>query len=470
MIRSEAQQPSAPAGMAHRLMRSLGASAVGQAVTAGIQFASVPLLLSAWGTQRYGEWLMMSAVPAYLAMSDIGFATAAGNDMTMKAARGDNDGVLTSYQSVWLLTTAVSLAIAVGALVLARIAPLAALGLQATPAHEARATLAVLALHVVVGLQSSVLGAGFRSAGHYAAGLMLSNAQRLMEFGALITTALRGYPMHFVALAFLAARLGSLVVTWMWLRRLCPWLKLGARYASLSRIRELALPAVSFLGFPLGNALGLQGALSVVGAVLGPSSVPVFSTHRTLVNTVQSMMGLLNSSVWPEFSLAFGGGQIAVARRLHRLVCQISLWAAFAAGAALALTGKLILATWTRGRIPYDSLLFGALLTAMFVRTLWYTSSVVPAAINRHSRIAVWYVAGSALALALSAIFLRQVGLWSVGIALAIGDLLMAFVVTRRSLGLLEDSLDGFVLEVVRPPSPRALLRALRRRPGPRCG
>lgn len=462
MTRSQAQQPS-PSGIARRLMRSLGASVVGQAVTAGIQFASVPLLLSAWGTQRYGEWLIMSAVPAYLAMSDIGFATAAGNDMTMKAARGENDDVLTSYQSVWLLTTAASLAIAFAALLLARMAPLTALGLQRTPDHEARATLAVLALHVVAGLQSSVLGTGFRSAGHYAAGLMLSNAQRVFEFGALIATALLGYPMHFVALAFLVARVGSLVVTWMVLRRLCPWLKLGARHARLSRIRELALPAVSFLGFPLGNALGLQGTLTVVGAVLGSSAVPVLSTHRTLVNAVQSMMGLLNSSVWPEFSLALGGGQVAVARKLHRLVCQVSLWAALASGVALALAGRPILGLWTRGRIQYDSLLFGALLTAMFVRTLWFTSSVVPAAINRHNGIAAWYVAGSAMALVLSATFLPQVGLWSVGIALAIGDLLMAVVVTRRSLALLEDSLEGFVLEMARPPSPRTLLRSFRR-------
>jgi O-antigen/teichoic acid export membrane protein len=463
VTRSQTQPPPSTAGLAARLARSLGAGVVGQVITAGIQFASVPLLLAAWGTQGYGEWLILSAVPAYLAMSDIGFATAAGNDMTMKAARGDSDGVLTSYQSVWLLTTAASLVVGAGALAAARFAPLAALGLQQTPEREARATLAILALYVVVGLQSSVLGTAFRAAGHYAAGLMLANAQRLLEFGAMVAAALLGCSMHLVALAYLAARFGSLLLTWAWLRRLSPWLELGVRHARLSRIRELALPAVSFLGFPLGNALGLQGALSVVGALLGPSAVPVFATHRTLVNAVQSIMGVLNSSVWPEFSLAYGGGEIALARKLHRLVCQISLWAALAAGAALAVSGKLILAVWTRGRIPFDVLLFGALLAAMLVRTLWFTSSVVPAAINRHNGIAAWYVGGSALALALSALWVRQVGLWSVGAALAAGDLLLAVVVTRRSLALLDDSLDNFILEMARPPSPRALLRVLRR-------
>ena len=77
-----------------KLLRNLGANAYGQLITVVTQLVSVPLFLHYWGVTLYGEWLILSAVPAYLALSDIGFASSAANDMTIRFAQGDRKGVL----------------------------------------------------------------------------------------------------------------------------------------------------------------------------------------------------------------------------------------------------------------------------------------------------------------------------------------------------------------------------------------
>ena len=441
-----------------RVLRALGAGVMGQGIAVVMQLVSVPLFLSNWGTALYGEWLILSALPTYLAMSDVGFAVAAGNDMAMRVARGDRDGALEVYQSVWVLTGLIAAAVSVVAVALAWLAPLGPLGLRLETGVEARLALSLLAAHVILGLQASVLGVGLRSTGFNATSIMFSNGQRVLELGALAAAALLSRSVAVAAAAFLLSRVAGLAVSYARLRRLAPWLRLGSAHARLATIRALAGPAVTFMAFPLGHAIGLLGMVSVVGVALGPLAVPVLTTHRTLGNIVFSMTSLVSNSIWPEMSAAVGSGNEPLARALHRRACQAATWAGLAAGVVLLVVGGPLLATWTRGKIDYLPGFFGWVLAAVVVRSLWYTSSVVLMATNRHQAVARWYVAVSGAALLLAAALLRPWGLPAVGVALCVIDACMLAVVLPRSLKTLQDTGRGFMGAVARPPTPGALL------------
>jgi len=73
--------------MKRRIIAGMGANSFGMAITIGIQLISLPLFLHYWNTSTYGVWLMLSAIPAYLSMADVGMVTAAGNRMNMAADR-----------------------------------------------------------------------------------------------------------------------------------------------------------------------------------------------------------------------------------------------------------------------------------------------------------------------------------------------------------------------------------------------
>ena len=98
-------------GIRGRLIRGLSATALGPIVTALVQVVSVPLLLHAWGTARYGDWLLLSAIPSYLTLSDLGFGDASGSDMSVRVAANDKSGALETFQSSWVLITSISLTI-----------------------------------------------------------------------------------------------------------------------------------------------------------------------------------------------------------------------------------------------------------------------------------------------------------------------------------------------------------------------
>ena len=79
-------------GAAGRIGRGLAANIGGMGVTLLIQLVSVPVFLAAWGVPTYGEWLVLSAVPTYVALSDLSFSSVAGNSMVMLVAQGKRDG------------------------------------------------------------------------------------------------------------------------------------------------------------------------------------------------------------------------------------------------------------------------------------------------------------------------------------------------------------------------------------------
>jgi hypothetical protein len=78
--------------VARRLISSFGATILGPAVTVLVQLVNVPVMLRFWGPELYGEWLLLSAIPTYLLLTDMGFGNVAGSDMTIRVNAGDREG------------------------------------------------------------------------------------------------------------------------------------------------------------------------------------------------------------------------------------------------------------------------------------------------------------------------------------------------------------------------------------------
>jgi O-antigen/teichoic acid export membrane protein len=255
-----------------------------------------------------------------------------------------------------------------------------------------------------------------------------------------------------VAGAVLATRITGAGAMRVHLWRLSPWLRLGFREATLGHLRRLLGPAFAFMGFPLGHALRIQGIIMAVGLLLGPTGVVTFATTGTLTNVAFQFMSIIHLSVWPELSTAFGAGDLGLGRALHRRAVQAALWTSLAAAAGLFFLGQPAYHLWVRDGVVLDRALFCCLLVGIVANSLWYTSSVVPMAVNRHQGTALRYVAGAGLAVLLALLLVPCWGLPGAGIALLAIDSVMLLHVLPRSLALLQDRGADFIPAVGRPP------------------
>jgi O-antigen/teichoic acid export membrane protein len=444
-----------------RLIRGLGATALGPVVAAIIQLGAVPLLLHAWGAAKYGDWLLLSTVPSYLTLTNLGFGDASANDMTVRVAAGDREGALETFQSSWALLMMISVAVLFAASVSVWWVPWQRwMHLSSLSNGQAAAVILVFASYIVVGQQCNILESGYRCDGNYALGTFWGMMLRLIEMSSGLAIGIVTGSILKAACTYLAVRiLGTLGYGFL-LHRKSPWLSLGFRRASLQRIRELAAPALGFIALPLGSAISLQGSSLMVGLFLGPLAVTAFSTLRTMTRLNFQLMTMIAWAVWPEISVAFGGGNVALARKLHRNSYQAGLFVSLSIGTFLWLLGPFIYSVWIRHAVSFDATCFHILLVDTLANSLWFMSSVVPMSTNAHHRLTLIYVALSVASLLLAGILTPYLGIAGTAWSLLLTDVLMIWLVLRTSMRQLQDTFSSFVRSMFDPPAAWRLLKS----------
>jgi len=407
-----------------RIARGFGANMYGQVVVAIVQLAGVPILLHFWGVQLYGEWLILFAIPSYLSITDLGFSHSAGNDMTQWVARGDRTKALVVFQSLIALVTISAIIGLLVATAVVLLLPLHSwLHLQSMTPLDARLVLALLAAEVLVALISNVNRAGFVANSDYAMYALLYSSTLLTQFVALWVIVAMGYGPVMGASAFLLVRIAAMLLSSGLLLRRHRWLAYGFKNARVSELRRLVRPSAANLAMPLAQALSIQGMLLVVGAILGPLAVVVFSTLRTLTRVVFGLVSGVSNAVEPEYATAYGADQRDLLRSLYVHSLRAGLWLALSAAVVLALSGGWILTIWTHGKVVMDSTLFHWLLISPVIAALWFSALTTIRAANLHLHAALLYCVSSAISVAIAAVLLVLTGrLANAGLALLLLD------------------------------------------------
>ena len=188
-----------------RLSKGLSAQGFSQAVQVILRLGEVPLLLHFWGTQLYGEWLILSAIPAYLAMSDMGFTGTACRDMAIKVGADDRQGALVTFQSSWLLILGLS-SVVIGVVLLGvPFVPLAHwFHIHLINSSNLYILVVILSARILTSLQNGLLYGGYYSEGQYGIGIFILACISLIEFGMLALVVFLGGGLVQAALGLLA--------------------------------------------------------------------------------------------------------------------------------------------------------------------------------------------------------------------------------------------------------------------------
>ena len=448
--------------MAHILVKNISANVFAQIVNSITTFVLVPLYLSIWGVQLYGIWLVLVAIPTmFAATADAGFVPVTGNDIAMRLARGKHDEVISLFQSSWLFVTAISIVIMGGAgAVISIFGIRSLLDIPTSQYGDARDALILLLVLALINCQNGIAAAALRGVGRMAEATLTGNLVVLAESSAIACTLLIGGSLTTIALIMLTGRVIAFITSRILLYRYVPWLKYGVSQARRNDIQNLFFPSVSFLFFPLGNAALLQGVVVVIGHTLGPVSVALFSTTRTVANIMIQAISLFSWASWPEISRQFGLGrrdQVA-AYLIHGM--QLAAIISIGIGLILLVGAPIIFSVWTAGRIEADRSLVALLVFASTLVTLRAFPSSILLATNQHVRYGVGYLFISLAVVAVTYLVLPVFGIRGAAAAVVVGEainliLSMAFVLALIGKG--SEPLKRIL--TMRPPLERLFMR-----------
>ena len=418
--------------MMKRIVAGVGANSFGLAVTVGIQLFSLPVFLHYWSNEKYGAWLILSAIPAYLSMADVGMVTAAGNKMAMAMGQGDAKEANRVFQStqlfMWLMC----------ALVIATTLPLLMLApLPGLTTFDQRIALAAMVISVLLSLVGGLPIAVYKATHRYPTGIMMSNFERILEWLLnMLALAVIG-TFSAVALSSLVAKVAGILFSAIIANRGGHGMRWGVSQADRHEIFDMFKPAVSFMAFPLANALSFQGVTLVVGMLVGTGSVTMFNAYRTIARIAVQMTALLSHALWPEFSRLYGEGGNHAVRPLFRKALLIGAIQAVAISAVLYFATPLLLKIWTHGHIGFESGLMSLMLVYALIGGVGHVPRVFLQAINRHTGVAGWSLFTGAVAVALAWFLIKPMGIHGAGWAMLVSELIMTVVCVHLAYQLL---------------------------------
>lgn len=440
---------------------------VGKLASTIVQFVQIPVFLHFWSMPLYGEWMIVNSIPTYLSFSNAGFGNVAGNEMTMMVAREDRDGALRVFQSCWWLIALIcATVIAFLSGVLYYLPAARLLRLNHISETDTKWIIFYLGVSVLLGQLEQLLQSAYRSIGRYPFGSFLKSMLSLGAFTCMIVSVALGSGARVAALVLAAANLTGTMVQCAMVRRDIPWIKFGWAHAELSEIRRLVRPAVAFMGFPLGNALNLQGAVLAVGYALGPVAVVVFSTARTVSRVALQMVNMVSNTFEPELSIAYGAGNFALTRTLLRRACQMAVLVSVLVVMAMMVGGPWFLNHWTGGHVPPSRRLLSILLVVVIFYSLWSTAASLLTATNQHQRLATYYILGTSATCVLCYVLARAYGLYGAAASLLVSELVMNTYVVPTTVRIAHDTLPAFLASMTHYPQslrPSALLAHLKR-------
>jgi O-antigen/teichoic acid export membrane protein len=454
-----------------RLLLGFFVNWIGRLASSIVQLIQVPVFLHFWGVPLYGEWMIINSIPAYLSFSNIGFGNVAGNEMTMMVARNDREGALRVFQSCWWLIAiicAATILLLSGVLFYLPAARL--LKLTHISQYDTKWIIFYLGVSVLFSQLEQLLQSAYRCIGRYPYGTSLKTLLSLAAFASTMVAVVLGCGARLTALVFATTNIIFTFLLCIMVRRDISWIEFGWGRASVAEIRRLARPAIAFMGFPLGNALNLQGTLLAVGYALGPVAVVTFGVARTVSRVALQMVQMVNTTFEPEMSIAFGAGNYELTRTLLRRACQLALLVAIAIVPIMIALGPWFLTHWTSGHVPPSRTLLSILLLVVIFYALWSTSAALITSTNQHQRLATYYIIGTSLTCIFCYFFARAYGLYGAAASLLISEIVMNLYVVPASLRIAHDTLPAFLASMLHYPlslRPAALLARIRRsRPG----
>ena len=421
--------------MIRRIIAGMGANSFGMAVTIGIQLISLPLFLHFWDIATYGKWLILSAIPAYLSMADVGMVTAAGNKMTMAMGEGNVQEANMLFQSAQLFMAAIC-----GGLVLLVVPLVLWLPSPWLGTVDQRVALIALCLGVLVALFGGLSETAFKSTQRYAMGTMLSNYVRLGEWlGYMLGLAVVG-SFAAVAISGLAVRLLGTLVSFGLAQKGNHGLNWGVTAAKKTEICAMIKPAISFMAFPLANALSFQGVTLLVGAFFGPAAVALFNTYRTIAMVAVQVTAIFSHALWPEFSGLFGQGAMFDLSGLYRRSAWLSAAQAFVFSLVLYFLAPWLLRIWTHGTIEFIPSLMLLMLLYAAIAGIWHMPRVLLMATNQHVTLAYWVLAAGVLCVGLSWLLSDSFYLNGVVVAMLLSELFIAIACSWLAYAAITDS------------------------------
>jgi O-antigen/teichoic acid export membrane protein len=315
------------------------------AASALVALAVPPFLTRALSPEKYGAWVLVLQLAAYVGYLEFGIQTAVGRFVAHGNERSDfehrNRIVNTSFA---LLTGAGLLAMMLIASLIA-ILPRFFREMPVGLYPAVRTALALVGGSLAFGLPASVFNGIFVGIQRYDILAAIVAGPRIFSAVLVVVIARHGGGIPAMALCMAAVNLASYALQWFMYRRYAPDIRLSPQLVSRDAARELAGYCASLTIWSFGMLLVSGLDLLLVGA-FDFEKVAFYAVAASLVTFVAGLQNAVFGAMMPSTAVLHARGDSWALGRMVIDGTRYGMFLLLLTGVPLLLAGKPILRIW----------------------------------------------------------------------------------------------------------------------------
>jgi len=389
----------------------------------GITFIMTPILVSNLGRYDYGLWEMIMAIVGYMGILDMGIRPTVSRYAAMAIARKDERELGQVYATAWFYLVAVGACLAVSLALWGVLFPASLAENPQSDAQKYSLLLLILAAQLLLVFPA-----------YTAESFLEAYQEYYLKNNITIVNSIVGSILiyHFIspenALLLLAgvnaAGISSKYLFYViYMQNKRAFLRPYFGRFSWGKLRELFRFSLKTLVQGLSTRIENSTDSLVIGFILGPASVPLYSIPANLVNYIRSITYNLTHVFMPYFSSLAARAEAQKTREVYFIGSKLTVCSVLIMAIGVVGLGHSFLTLWIGGDIAEGAAPILWILVAFTCLPLLnpYSSRYLTA-INRHGIFAKWGPVVAVVNLGLSLMLIHPLGIYGV----ALGSLLPA--------------------------------------------
>lgn len=388
------------------------------------QLLSVPILISCWGVEKYGGWLMLTVIPTYLALSDFGVGSVATAKMTALYSKNEYTKFNVVFQSALLFVCFISLCIIT---IIASSYFILVGWFEFDSANYFPAT--ILVVYSLLLVISSVFLAAFRSVRQYTFGTVVYDSLQFLECIYVLFVAYFDGGYVEAASAMVLGRVFLLITFYFLTKKRIPFLVIGCKLHSYSELKLLTKPALGAVLVPVTLAINMQGMVLMAGWLLSPAAAAVLGPTRTITRIAIQGVGIVNRGSLPEFARSFALNDIESIKKIININLIAIAFGLLPGAVTIAFFGQWFVKIWSGGGVQPEFGFVVLMSISMLLHGIWFFFFNMLLSVNLHAKISIYIFLSAVLGLGGAFALVPALHLNGIAVALIISELISSSVV-----------------------------------------
>lgn len=396
------------------------------------QIFVIPLSLYLLGKNLYGEWLLISTLPNYMAISDLGVNITATTSICSLVAQNKRITALKVYQSsnTFIIIVGIITIIVYG-LSTVFVSWNKFLGIKIIDEYTTELTLGFLLLSTFLSILIGLLIGIYRAGGKFHLHSLAYIIYFIMDFSVFLLIISCGEDFLSVSICQIIWRIFFIIYVSHKLSKRFLWFHFGFS-RELKPITNLLPTSIYYMFYSIGQGLVLQGTTLIIGKNLGSASLVHFTVIRTLVNSIKSFTSIFYNSLLPEYTVLIANNKFSEAKIIFKKILPVSIFIIFLLAGAYYFGGEFLVTHWTKGAIKLEYPFYSIMLWVVIVSTISDCSYSVLNATNENRVVGIYYAFFSIIVI-IAIYKLAHLGLEYVATCLLILEIVILGVVLRTS-------------------------------------